>query len=184
MREPTIARNYAETLVALARKANDLDGWGAMIQDVADAIERDARLRQFLQSPRIPAERKNEILGRAFQDRLPRLFVRFIQAVVSHHRQALLGAIAVEYAALVDELANRVHAQVIVAREPDPALRAAVAAGVSRALGKTVVPHFSVRPEILGGLIVRVGDTVIDGSVRRRLLALRNRLVLGRAAAF
>ncbi|HEU4563542.1 MAG TPA: ATP synthase F1 subunit delta [Gemmatimonadaceae bacterium] len=183
MREPTIARNYAETLVALARKANDLEGWGAMIHDVADAIQRDARLRQFLQSPRISADRKNEILGRAFQDRLPRLFVRFIQAVIAHRRQALLGEIALEYSALVDELSNRVHAEVTLAREPDPALRAAVATGVSRALGKTVVPHFTVRPEILGGLIVRVGDTVIDGSVRRRLLALRNRLMAGPAAA-
>jgi F-type H+-transporting ATPase subunit delta len=182
MREPTIARNYADTLVALARKANDLEGWGVMIQDVADAVQRDARLRQFLESPRVPAATKNVVLGKAFQDRLPRLFVRFLQAVVSHHRQRLLPQIAVEYAAIVDELSNRVHAQVTVAREPDAATREAVASGVSRALGKTVVPHFTVRPEILGGIIVRVGDRVIDGSVRRRLLALRNRLVLGAPA--
>lgn len=179
MREPTIARNYAQTLVALARKANDLDGWGTMIHDVADAVQADPKLRQFLESPRIPAARKGEILGKAFQDRLPRLFVRFLQAVISHHRQALLPAIATEYAAIVDEMAGRVHARVTVAREPDPALRESVVAGVSRAVGKTVVPHFSVRPEILGGVIVRVGDTVIDGSVRRRLLALRSRLLAG-----
>jgi F-type H+-transporting ATPase subunit delta len=181
MREPTIARNYAQALVALARKANDLGGWGVMIRDVADAVQRDETLRQFLESPRVPAARKNEIIGRAFQDRLPRLFVRFLQAVIAHRRQALLPGIAVEYQALVDEIENRVHAQVTVAREPDQATAAAIAQGLSRAMGKVVVPHFSVRPQILGGAIVRVGDRVMDGSVRRRLLALRSRLIHGAA---
>jgi F-type H+-transporting ATPase subunit delta len=177
MREPTIARNYAETLVSLAQKAGDLAGWGAMISDVASALERDETLQLFLNSPRISAERKNQVLARAFQDRLPRLFVRFLQAVISHRRQALIPQIAIEYANIVDQLENRVHAQVTVAREPDPATQATIVAGVSRALGKTVVPHYRVRPDILGGIIVRVGDTVMDGSVRRRLASLRAQLV-------
>jgi F-type H+-transporting ATPase subunit delta len=176
MREPTIARNYAETLVSLARKAGDLAGWGAMIRDVASALERDEQLTLYLNSPRITAERKNAVLARAFQDRLPRLFVRFLQAVVSHRRQALIPLIATEYGDIVDALENRVHAQVTVAREPDPALQSSISLGISKALGKTVIPHFTVRPEILGGVIVRVGDTVMDGSVRRRLGTLRARL--------
>ncbi|MEJ7809142.1 MAG: ATP synthase F1 subunit delta [Gemmatimonadaceae bacterium] len=181
MREPTIARNYAETLVALARKANDLPGWGAMITDVANAFQHDDQLRLFLASPRVSADRKNEILGRAFQDRLPRLFVRFIQAVITHRRQALIPVIAVQYHALVDEIENRVHAEVTVAREPDAATRELVTQGISRVVGKTVVPHFVVRPEIIGGVVVRVGDSVMDGSVRRRLATLRSRLMAGAA---
>jgi F-type H+-transporting ATPase subunit delta len=176
MREPTIARNYAETLVSLARKAGDLAGWGAMISDVASALQRDEQLTLYLNSPRISAERKNAVLARAFQDRLPRLFVRFLQAVVSHRRQALIPAIAVEYGNIVDALENRVHAHVTVARDPDPALQSTISTGISKALGKTVVPHYAVRPEILGGVIVRVGDTVMDGSVRRRLAVLRAQL--------
>jgi F-type H+-transporting ATPase subunit delta len=176
MREPTIARNYAETLVSLARKAGDLAGWGAMIDDVASALQRDEQLTLYLNSPRISAERKNAVLARAFQDRLPRLFVRFLQAVVSHRRQALIPQIAVEYGNIVDALENRVHAHVTVAQEPDSALQSSISLGVSKALGKTVVAHYTVRPEILGGVIVRVGDTVMDGSVRRRLGVLRSRL--------
>ena len=52
-----------------------------------------------------------------------------------------------------------------------------VTARLSRVLGKTVVPHFVVRPDILGGTIVRVGDTIMDGSVRRRLNTLRSRML-------
>ena len=51
MREPTIARNYAEALLALARKADDLSGWGRMLSDVAGAVDTDPRLRRFLEAP-------------------------------------------------------------------------------------------------------------------------------------
>lgn len=179
MREPTISRNYAETLVALARRANDLEGWGGMMDEVVGAIESDPRLERFLESPRVSAAFKSELVARAFADRLPRLFVRFLQAVITHRRQHLLPEIALEYHALVDEIEHRVHADVTLAAEPDRDEAAAVTKRLSVLLDKTVVPHFRVRPEILGGTIVRVGDTVMDGSVRRRLSLLRSRMLRG-----
>lgn len=175
-RHSIVARNYAEALLALARKAGDVSGWGRMMQEIADAVANDAQLRTFLESPRVPAERKNAALGRAFQDRYPRLFVRFLQTLVAKGRQRQIGAVAREYAALVDEVEGRVHAQVTLAQAPSDTDRATIAAQLSRRLGKQVVPHVSVRPEILGGVIVRVGDSVMDGSVRRRLGMLRHQL--------
>ena len=177
MREITIARSYAETLVELARRAGDLDGWGAMIDEVANAIAADQRLVRFLETPRVSAREKNEVIGKAFADRLPRLFVRFLQAVVTQRRQHLIGEIAYEYHAIVDQLEGRVHADVTLARPADPALAQSITNQLSRVLGKTVVPHFNVRPDILGGTIVRVGDTVMDGSVRHRLAKLRSRMM-------
>jgi F-type H+-transporting ATPase subunit delta len=179
MREITIARSYAETLVELARRAGDLDGWGAMIDEVASAIAADPRLQRFLETPRVSAREKNEVIGKAFADRLPRLFVRFLQAVVTQRRQHLIGEIAFEYHAIVDQLEGRVHADVTLAREPDPALAQSITEQLSRVLEKRVVPHFNVRPDILGGTIVRVGDTVMDGSVRHRLTRLRRRMLSG-----
>jgi F-type H+-transporting ATPase subunit delta len=181
MREPTIARNYAETLLALASKANDLEGWGAMMTDVADAVETDSSLRHFLESPRIDKRVKNEVLGKAFADRLPRSLLRFLQAVVSHRRERLIPQIATEYQVLVDEKEGRVHAQVTTAREADEALRDVVSTQLARTLGRKVVTHYTVNPAILGGVVVRVGDTVMDGSVRRRLGVLRTRMLHGAA---
>jgi F-type H+-transporting ATPase subunit delta len=175
-RHSVVARNYAEALLSLARKAGDVAGWGRMMQEVADAVANDAQLRAFLESPRVPAERKNAALGRAFQDRYPRLFVRFLQTLVAKGRQRAIGAVASEYAALVDAAEGRVHAQVTLAQPPSAADQAAIAATLSRRLGLQVVPHVTVRPEILGGVIVRVGDRVMDGSVRRRLGRLRHQL--------
>lgn len=181
MREPTIARNYAETLLELARRGGDLRGWGEMIDNIANAVESDRRLRMFLESPRVSAHKKNEIFQKAYGGALPRTFVRFLQALVSHRRQMLIPAIAHEYHDLVDQVEGRVHASVSVARPVDDRDRQVVTSQLSRALGKEVVAHFHVTPAILGGVIVRVGDTVLDGSVRRRMATLRARMIGGSA---
>lgn len=181
MRDTTIARNYAETLLELARRAGDLATWGQAVDDVSDAMQTDRTLRLFLESPRVSAAQKNEILGRAFQGQLPHVFVRFLQALVNHRRQMLLPQIAREFHDLVDQVEGRLHANVTVMAEPDATERRVITQQLSRAYGKDVVPHFMVNPAILGGVVVRVGDTVLDGSVRRRLATLRARMSSQRA---
>jgi F-type H+-transporting ATPase subunit delta len=177
MRETTIARNYAEALLALARKSDDLQGWGRMIDDVANAIERDDRLRHFLEAPQISADQKNEVLEKAFEDRAPRLFLRYLQRLVKNRRQLLIPTIANEYRNLVDEAEGRVHAEVTLAKEPDAEHRAVIARQLSHMVGMPVVPQVRVNPNILGGIIVRIEDRVMDGSLRRRLGVLRGRML-------
>ena len=180
MRETTIARNYAETLLELARRAGDLGGWGKAVDDVVEAMQSDRSLQLFLESPRVSAAQKNRILGRAFEGQLPPVFVRYLQALVTHRRQMLLPVIAREYRDLVDQVEGRLHASVTVADEPGDRGRRAITKELSRAYGKEVVSHFVVNPAILGGVVVRVGDTVLDGSVRRRLATLRTRMLAQR----
>jgi F-type H+-transporting ATPase subunit delta len=180
MNNTTIARNYSETLFALATKAKDLRGWGKMINDVAVAMQEDATLKLFFESPRIPASTKIEVLSKAFQDRMPRLMVRFLQSLVTHRRQMLIPDIARVYMDLVDEAEGRMHARVTVSREPSAADTKVIKQQLSRLFDKDVVPHMTVNESILGGVIVHVGDTVLDGSVRRRLLSLKRRMLAGR----
>jgi F-type H+-transporting ATPase subunit delta len=180
MRDSTIARNYAETLLVLATRAEDLRGWGRMLSDVATAMQENPTLRLFLESPKVSAAQKNEVIGKAFSDRMPRLMMRFIQSLVSHRRQMLIPEIAEEYLNLVDAAEGRIHARVTVARETDDAGRDAIARQLSRVFGKDVVPHLTVDPAIMGGVIVHVGDTVLDGSVRKRLATLKRRMLTGR----
>jgi F-type H+-transporting ATPase subunit delta len=181
MREPTVARNYAEVLVSLAQEAKDLDGFGAAMDMVADVCGRDARLKQFLETPSVTAKEKSRIIGKAFDGKLPQKLVRFVQAMVRNRRQHLLSEVALEYHSQVDALTGRAHAQVQVVSEPSEAVRASIAKELSRITGLRVVPHFTVRPHILGGVVVRMGDTVMDGSLARRLASLRTRM-LGTAA--
>jgi F-type H+-transporting ATPase subunit delta len=180
MRETTISRNYAEALLALARKADDLDGWGALMVAVADAVLSEPRLKNFLAAPQVSPAEKKAVIEKAFGAELPRNMVRFLQKLVDNRRQMLIPQIAIEYGNLVDEAEGRLHAQVTVAKEPAEHDRDLITQQLSKTFGKKVVPHIAVNPAILGGLIVRVGDTVIDGSVRKRLAGLRARLIDGR----
>ena len=182
MRDTTIARNYAETLFALATKAEDLRGWGKTITELATAVEQDPTLRLFLESPRISGAEKIRVLGQAFQDRMPRLMVRFLQSLVTHRRQMLIPEIAREYLDLVDAAEGRMHARVTLARETSDAEVNAIAAQLSRMFGKEVVPHVAIDPSIMGGVLVNAGDTVLDGSVRKRLGTLRRRMMRSRTA--
>ena len=177
MRQPTIARNYAEALLELARKANDLRGWGDMIDGVGNAVESDRRLRVFLESPRVSMKQKNEILAKAYGASMPRTFVLFLQTLVRNRRQMLIPEIATAFGDLVDEVEGRVHASVTMAREPDASDKTLITQQLSRAFGKDVVPHYFVNEAILGGVVVRIGDTVLDGSVRRRLATLKSRML-------
>lgn len=177
MRQTTIARNYAEALLELAGRTKDLRGWGALIQGIADAVQRDSRLRAFLETPRVDAGRKNAIIGKALAKKAPPKFIRFMESLVRHRRQMLVGEIAIEYMDLVDKAENRMHAHVTVARDTDEKTRRMIADRLSKVFDRTVVPHVTVDDRILGGMIVRVGDTVMDGSARRKLGALRARML-------
>ena len=103
----------------------------------------------------------------------------FLQALVKRGRQRLLREIATEYEGLLDVKLNRVRAGVTLAHPAPPELQRDIQASLSRQLGKEVLAAFHVDPEILGGTVVRVGERIHDGSVRRRLTKLRRQLLTG-----
>jgi F-type H+-transporting ATPase subunit delta len=96
---------------------------------------------------------------------------------VKRGRQGILREVASEYLALVDEKMNRVRASVTLARQPDDKLRKTIEENLGRQLDKQVIATYLVEPDILGGAIIRVGDRVLDGSVRRRMTKLRRQLL-------
>lgn len=177
MRDTSIAKNYAEALIELARRADDPAGWGKLMRDVATGVEQDSTLRHFLESPKISEAQKNNVLFEALGDRVPRHFLRFLQTLVRKRRQMLIPLISSEYDKLLDVHEGRVHANVTVAQPTSAVDEARIAEQLSRVIGKTVVPHMNVNPAILGGVVVRIGDTVMDGSVRRRLARLKGQML-------
>ena len=178
-----VARNYAEALLSLARKANDLKGWGNNIDQLAMSVREDVGLRNFLSSPKVSAADKSAVFTKAYQDRVPSPFLRFLQSLFRNRRQMLIPQIADEFNKLVDEAENRMHVQVTVARDADKKTTDTIARELSRMYGKKVIPHVTVNPAILGGMVARVGDTVLDGSVRKRLATLKTKMLARRSDA-
>ncbi len=179
MRETTIARNYAEALFQLGERTNDSERFGDLIEGVGGAIEADESIRVVLESPNVTKAAKQELLARALKNRAPDAFIRFLEAVIKRGRQGVIPAIARQYLELLDVKFDRVHASVAMARTPDQELQDAVRKSLSEVLGKEVITHYREDPGILGGVIVRVGDRVMDGSLRRRLKMLRRQMLAG-----
>ncbi len=176
MRPVTIARNYAETLFELGERSDRTPAYGELLDAVAGALETTPGFADMLMSPRVPKSEKARIIGAGLKD-APREFVLFLQAVVRRGRGPLLREITTQYSALLDVKFNRLRAGITLARTPDEGLQRTVEAALSQALGKQVIASFNTDPQILGGAVVRVGERVYDGSVRRRLTRLRRQLI-------
>jgi F-type H+-transporting ATPase subunit delta len=174
----TIARNYAEVLFELGEQSGRTAEYAELIAAVGAAVAASPEVQLVLVSPRVPKAAKSRLLAAALKD-TPREFVLFLQAVVQRGRQGLLSEIAEQYAALVDVKLNRVRAAVTLAKDPDDALRTQIQQSLTEALGKEVIPAFFTDPGILGGTIVRVGERIYDGSVRRRMVRLKRALLSG-----
>ena len=144
---------------------------------VAGLLEDDSRFRTFVETPRIDDEAKKDVIRKVFRDKAPKQVINFVLITIDKRRQTLLREISEEYSLLLDDHLGREHVEVIVARPLDDTTASVVSERLSKMLGRQAIPHIRVKPEILGGLVVRTGDMIYDGSVRRRLEGLRRRLL-------
>lgn len=176
MTESTVSRSYAAALFQLGERHGQHEVGRAVTQLVA-VLDSTPSVSRFLESPKIPQAAKEHALRRAFGHQVPPVFLNFLLVVVRKRRQRLLRDIAREYQALVDEHAGRIRVNVTLAAEPDERAEEEIATALSRILGKTVVPQIHADERILGGIVVRYGDRVLDGSLRRRIMALRRQLL-------
>jgi F-type H+-transporting ATPase subunit delta len=177
LRSETIARNYAEALFDLGEKSGRTAQYADLLDAVAHGIAAAPTVEAVLMSPRVTKAQKSAVLAAALKG-APRDFVLFLQAVVKRGRQGLFGQMAHQFQGLLDLKLNRVRAAVTLARPVDEALRKRITERLTKVVGKEVLPHFHEDPALLGGLIVRVGDRVFDGSIRRRMTVLRRALLV------
>lgn len=180
MRAEIIARNYAETLLTLAERhggAEGLEAFGQAADTLAALVQGDPRMRQFLETPRITPDQKKQALQQALAGRAPEMFIRFVMVLADKRRQSLLPEIAQAYRDLVDQRMGRARVDVTISHAPDAALQAEIGNTLADRLGKTVIPTFTVDPELLGGMVVKMGDEILDGSVRASAARLRRAMM-------
>lgn len=172
----TIARSYASALHEIGQRHDAADRFGDELERLAGLLREEPRIREFIEAPTVDVGDKKRALRAALGEFHP-LLVNFVLVVLDKRRQRLLGDIALVYRAIRDEAQGYVRAVVTLAREPDERLEEEIRSALSRSLGKVVLPQFEVDPRILGGVRVRYEDRVIDGTLRRRLLALRRAML-------
>ena len=177
MTNETIARNYAAALFDLAQRHEGLEVFAQGVDLVVGLLDRNPKFRVFLETPRIADRDKKELLKKVFGETLPISLLNFLQVTVDKRRQRVLSLIGEEFHALLDAHLGRTHVMVTVARELDSDTMRDLSRKLSAHLGTEAIPHVRVKPAILGGVLLKTGDTVYDGTLRRRIKNLRKQLV-------
>ncbi len=164
----TLARPYAKAAFEVAFAANDLAGWQSML-NTAGAVAADARMRTALSRPALTSEQQAKLLldvcGDALSDKLQNL----VRILASNKRVTLLPEIAQQFSVLKAQQEKTVEVDIRSAFALDAATAERLSQALSKKWQRQVKLETRVDPSLIGGVIIKAGDTVIDASVRGRL---------------
>ena len=178
---PADLRAAVEVLAAdAALRAAEHDGALDDVEDelfrFARLLEREPALRRALTDPGLPDDRKSALLRELLGDRARPQTLRLVEIAVTRSRGRSVETVLDELADLAAQRRSRFVAQVRVARPLEPQQEARLVASLERLYGRQIQLQVDVDPAVLGGISVRVGDEVLDGSVQRNLEAVRRNL--------
>lgn len=171
-----IARRYAEAMFDIALKQHSLDRTLEDVQAIAQVFSHRT-LAYLLSEPKVSAQRKETVLRQFLGEKVQPISLNLALLVVERGLVEAMPGIARELNQLVLNYKNQAVAEVTTATRIDGAQMNQIKQALERRTGKTILVNSHVQPEILGGVIARVGDQVIDGSVRSRLSSLRHELL-------
>lgn len=172
-----LARVYAQAVIEAAdRKQCRREVIAELAHMVHDVLPKVPKARMIFESPKVTPEEKSAIINRICAGRVLPTTLHSLHVLARHGRLGILSQVVAAARRQADELEGRRQATFTSAMPLDAAEQGSVVASVEKALGATVSPTFIVNPELIGGLIVRVADTVYDHSVATGLERLRARL--------
>lgn len=169
MQNETIARRYATAVFNLAQQAGATDAVGADLKAASEAIYGNDDVRRFFLSPVFERKKKEALLLAAFRSRVNDITLHTLLLLVRKRREALLGAIATEYAKLALAASGKEPLEIVSARELAPSELNAIVVRLGRSYGKAFDVTTRTDPSLLGGVRITMGDRRIDGSLSARL---------------
>ena len=174
MKLEAAARRYAQAAFDIARERDELEAWARDLRALGELVGQPGVL-DVLSNSRVPPQQKERLLRAGLSDVSP-LALNLARLLVSKGRIALADQIREGFDRLVDEHRGVAHARVLTAVPLSDRERQEVGRRLSEITGKQVVVETEVEPSIVGGLLARVGDRLIDGSTYSRLQGLRREL--------
>jgi F-type H+-transporting ATPase subunit delta len=175
-----VAIAYARSMLELARESGQMEPIGEEIRALRQIVDAHPLFGQILADPAISTSDREQLLRRVFDGRVSPLVMKFLGLLNEKGRLGLLPSIAGAYDDLVDEQLGKVEVDVTAATQLDAGQLQTVQSAVSTALKKNAVVHNYVDESILGGLILRVQDQLLDGSVRAQLAAMKQLMLAAR----
>lgn len=182
MIERTIARRYAAALLEVSDAAKLTEEIEALLIALKESFQKDESVRSLLINPRVPRKQKKALLRRALAGKAPEMVFSFLDLVIDKDRIRLLPHIADAFDELADQSAGVVRIEVRSFKAIEAAQEQALHGKLTRLVGgKKIKVESKVDAAVKGGLWVRIGDQLIDGSVETRLKEIREKLLELRA---
>jgi F-type H+-transporting ATPase subunit delta len=175
-----LAIAYAQALLDLANEAKNAEGIGEELSALRQLIDTNDEFAQVLADPAISNHERSELIHRVFDGRASDLMLKFMGLVNEKGRLGILPAIAGAYDDLLEQQHGNIEVDVTVAHRLNDEQLESVRRTVSDALKRNAVVQQFVDDSIIGGIVLRVQDQLIDGSVRAQLSAMRQRLLAHR----
>ncbi|GGC91064.1 F0F1 ATP synthase subunit delta [Vreelandella lutescens] len=173
--QTTVARPYAKAAFEYARDHQALDAWSQALAMVS-AIVKDRQVTGLLGSPKLSSEQKANLLVEMLSDNADDAFKRFLTTLADQRRLTALAAVADQFEHLRAEYEQRIDVTVVSAYKLDSKQQTKLANALKKRLNREISITTQVDKTLIGGVILRAGDTVIDGSVRGRLNRLSEAL--------
>lgn len=175
-----LARVYARSLFEVALEQGKLDVLREQLGQLVDALQVHRQLAIFFFSPYFSTKEKQDALGRVLEGADP-VMLNFLALLIENHRVPVIFRIRQQYERLWEEQHGTLPVQITSAVELDPATAESLGRTIGERAGRTVKLATRVDPDILGGVIVRVGNSILDASIRNRLEQLRRQVAQGAA---
>jgi F-type H+-transporting ATPase subunit delta len=172
------ARRYAGAVFELAVESNSLDSWRTDLSTLAEYFG-NKRLQFILREPKVPLERKEQIVRDLLAGKVQPQVLALALVLVERDLVDHAPAIYAEFEKRYNDYKGQAVAQITTAIPLDDELRTRVIGELQQITGKRILLEERVDPAILGGAIARVGDTLIDGSLKRRFGLLRDQIIRG-----
>lgn len=182
MKNLRVARRYATALMMDAEHSKSVDTVAGDVEFIATLLRDSRELRRFVASPVVAPEKKAGVFKELLSSRASKQTVTFVSLLIKKKREALLPDIVEQFQALLDEKRGVVNVDVTSAVEFTPEQERVLKTQLEQRTKKTVRVRFSLDTSIKGGLVVKIGDTVLDASIKHQLQQLRERFVEGGAA--
>ena len=170
-----LAQRYAQALFEIAGKIS-LDSFDTELRELTQIIQEHEEISQVLYHPHIPLSEKKSFLDKLFKDQISETLRNFLFLLIDRRRQNFLEPIQQEFARLADEARQIVEAKVVSAIQLSDSQEERLKKELARITGKNIRLIRELRPELIGGALVQVGDRVIDGSVAHSLNRMRENL--------
>lgn len=176
----TVARRYAKALLTLGKEDGKYKEYGEELKGFSQLLEREPELKDALLNPAYGREdRKKLLLQMNKLLKVSPIVGNFLQLLFDKHRLGALPGISQVYQQLIDALENVSRAKVTAAIPLDGKFQESLRQTLEKLTGSQVVMEVEENPAIIGGIVARVGDLVLDGSVRTQLMSLRESLIKG-----